>query len=159
MNRKYDTDRFFESVSLLGKYFQNPAVTTDMIVGFPGETEEEFAQSLNFIQRCAFASMHIFPYSRRPGTPAASMPGQVPKAVKEERARRAAEIAARMEQRYLERWKTAEVLFEEERDGLWWGHTTRYCKVGVISGENLHNQLRRVRITNLKQGWMFGEIF
>jgi threonylcarbamoyladenosine tRNA methylthiotransferase MtaB len=158
MNRKYDTARFFESVSLLGKYFQTPAVTTDMIVGFPGETEEEFAQSLDFIQRCAFAAMHIFPYSKRPGTPAAAMPGQVPKAVKEERARRAAEIAARMERRYLERWKTAEVLFEEERDGLWRGHTTHYCEVRVQSGENLHNQLRQVSVTGVGDGYLEGEI-
>ena len=158
MNRKYDTARFFESVSLLGKYFQTPAVTTDMIVGFPGETEEEFAQSLDFIQRCAFAAMHIFPYSKRPGTPAAAMPGQVPKAVKEERARRAAEIAARMERRYLGRWKTAEVLFEEERDGLWRGHTTHYCEVRVQSGENLHNQLRQVSVTGVGDGYLEGEI-
>ena len=156
--RKYDTARFFESVSLLGKYFQTPAVTTDMIVGFPGETEEEFAQSLDFIQRCAFAAMHIFPYSKRPGTPAAAMPGQVPKAVKEERARRAAEIAARMERRYLGRWKTAEVLFEEERDGLWRGHTTHYCEVRVQSGENLHNQLRQVSVTGVGDGYLEGEI-
>ena len=103
MNRKYDTARFYESVDLLRKHFDRPAVTTDMIVGFPGETEEEFAQSLEFIRRCAFAAMHIFPYSRRPGTPAAAMPGQVPKAVKEERAGRAAEITAGMEQDYLSR--------------------------------------------------------
>ena len=158
MNRKYDTARFFESVSLLGKHFDAPAVTTDMIVGFPGETEEEFAQSLDFIQRCAFAAMHIFPYSKRPGTPAAAMPDQVPKAVKEERARRAAEIAAGMERQYLEQWKRAEVLFEEERDGLWRGHTTRYCEVRVRSGENLHNQLRQASVTGVGDGYLEGEL-
>ena len=158
MNRKYDTARFFESVCLLREHFQNPAVTTDMIVGFPGETEAEFAQSLDFIQRCAFATMHIFPYSKRPGTPAAAMPDQVLKAVKEERARRAAEAAARMERRYLERWKTAEVLFEEERGGLWRGHTTRYCEVRVRSGENLHNQLRQVSVTGVGDGYLEGEL-
>ena len=73
MNRRYDTARFFESVRLLREHFQKPAVTTDMIVGFPGETEEEFVQSLDFIQRCAFSAMHIFPYSKRPGTPAAAI--------------------------------------------------------------------------------------
>ena len=160
MNRKYDTARFFESVGLLWKHFQTPvpAITTDMIVGFPGETEEEFVQSLDFIQRCAFSAMHIFPYSKRPGTPAASMPDQVPRAVKEERARLAAETAARMERRYLEQWDKVEVLFEEERDGLWWGHTTRYCKVGARSGENLHNRLRNVQITGAEDGWLLGEV-
>jgi len=129
-------------------------------VGFPGETEEEFRQTLDFIRKCAFSAMHIFPYSRRPGTPAASMPGQVLKAVKEERARRAAEAAARMEQAYLSRFvgRTVEVLFEEERDGLWRGHTTRYSEVAAVSGENLHNVLRDVQITAVEQGRLLGEI-
>ncbi len=158
MNRRYDTARFFESVRLLREHFQKPAVTTDMIVGFPGETEEEFVQSLDFIQRCAFSAMHIFPYSKRPGTPAAAMPHQVPRTVKEERARRAAEAAARMEQRYLEQWEEVEVLFEEERDGLWWGRTTRYSRVGAESGENLHNQLRQAAVTGVERGWLRGRL-
>ena len=158
MNRKYDTARFFESVCLLREHFQSPAITTDMIVGFPGETEAEFVQSLDFIRRCAFAAMHIFPYSKRPGTPAAAMPNQVPRGVKEERAREAAEEAARMEHSYLEQWDRVTVLFEEERDGLWWGHTTRYCKVGVESGENLHNQLRQVDVTGVAGNALMGEL-
>ena len=160
MNRKYDTARFMESAGLIWKYFQTPvpAITADMIVGFPGETETEFEQSLDFIRRCAFAAMHIFPYSKRPGTPAASMPNQVPRGVKEERAREAAEEAARMEHSYLEQWDRVTVLFEEERDGLWRGHTTRYCEVRVPSGENLHNQLRQVQITAVEDGWLLGEL-
>ena len=101
MNRKYDTARFAQSVDLLNQYFEHPAITTDLITGFPEETEEEFARTLDFIRRCRFAQMHIFPYSIRPGTPAAKM-RQVPKAVKEERARRAAEIAAELHRTYLE---------------------------------------------------------
>ena len=84
MNRRYDTARYYESVELLREYFDAHAVTTDLITGFPEETEEEFAQPLDFIRRSGFAQMHIFPYSVRPGTPAAKM-RQVPKAVKEER--------------------------------------------------------------------------
>ncbi len=160
MNRKYDTGRFMESVGLIWKYFQNPvpAITADMIVGFPGETDEEFYESMDFISRCAFASMHIFPYSKRPGTPAAAMPGQVPKAVKEERAREAARAASRMECSYMEWWDKVVVLFEEERDGLWWGHTRQYCKVGVKSRENLHNQLRKVQVSSVEDGYLLGEI-
>ena len=158
MNRKYDTARFYQSVALLRQHFDAPAVTTDMIVGFPGETETEFEQSLDFIRRCAFASMHIFPYSKRPGTPAASMPNQVPRAVKEERAREAAEEAARMEHSYLEQWDRVTVLFEEERDGLWRGHTTRYCEVRVSSGKDLHNRLCRVSVTGVRDGYLEGEI-
>ncbi len=160
MNRKYNTARFYESVSLLRRHFDAPAVTTDMIVGFPGETGGEFEQSLDFIQQCAFAAMHIFPYSRRPGTPAAAMPGQVLNAVKEERARRAGEIAAGMERDYLSRFagQRVEVLFEEERDGLWRGHTARYSEVRVKSGENLHNRLCRVSVTGVGDGYLEGEI-
>ena len=160
MNRKYDTARFFESVCLLREHFQSPAITTDMIVGFPGETEAEFVQSLDFIRRCAFAAMHIFPYSKRPGTPAAAMPDQVLNAVKEERARRAAEIAAGMEQAYLSQFagQREEVLFEEEREGLWRGYTTRYCEVRVRSGEDLHNQLRQVSIIGVGDGFLEGEL-
>ena len=159
MGRKYDTARFEESLDCLRRHFSLPAVTTDMIVGFPGETEEEFSQSLDFIRRCAFSAMHIFPYSKRPGTPAASMPGQVPRAVREERAHQAGETAARMEQDYLEKWlgQTVPVLFEEEKDGLWWGHTARYSRLGMASGENLHNRLREVQITAVKPGWLLGE--
>ena len=76
MKRKYDTARYDQSVELLRAHFPGCAVTTDMIVAFPGETEEEFGESLDFIRKCGFADMHIFPYSRRPGTPAASMPGR-----------------------------------------------------------------------------------
>ena len=158
LNRRYDTARFYQSVELLRKHFDAPAITTDMIVGFPGETEEEFAATLDFIQRCAFSAMHIFPYSRRPGTPAAQMAGQVPKAIKEERARRGAAVAAQMEREYLERFvgRTLPVLFEEERDGLWRGHTTRYTEVALQSGENLHNQIRQVTFTAVEGSVLLG---
>ena len=158
MNRKYDTERFYQSVALLRDHFEDPAITTDMIVGFPGETEAEFGQTMDFIQRCAFSAMHIFPYSRRPGTPAAQMAGQVPKAIKEERARRGAAVAAQMEREYLERFvgQTLPVLFEEERDGLWRGHTTRYTEVALQSGENLHNQIRQVTFTAVEGSVLLG---
>ena len=145
-------------MALLRDHFEDPAITTDMIVGFPGETEAEFGQTMDFIQRCAFSAMHIFPYSRRPGTPAAQMAGQVPKAIKEERARRGAAVAAQMERDYLERFvgRTLPVLFEEERDGLWRGHTTRYTEVALQSGENLHNQIRQVTFTAVEGSVLLG---
>ena len=158
MNRKYDSNRYYESVKFLHEAYDRPAVTTDLIVGFPGETEEEFQQTLDFIQKCAFSAMHIFPYSKRPGTPAAKLPGQVLNAVKEERAHRAAQIARTMQDAYLDRWvgETVPVLFEEERDGLWRGHTTRYCEVTVQSPQPLHNQLRQVRLTGRDGGALQG---
>ena len=158
MNRKYDSNRYYKSVTFLHEAYDRPAVTTDLIVGFPGETEEEFQQTLDFIQKCAFSAMHIFPYSKRPGTPAAKLPGQVLNAVKEERAHRAAQIARTMQDAYLDSWvgETVPVLFEEERDGLWRGHTTRYCEVTVQSAQPLHNQLRQVRLTGRDGGALQG---
>ena len=158
MNRKYDSNRYYESVTFLHEAYDRPAVTTDLIVGFPGETEEEFQQTLDFIQKCAFSAMHIFPYSKRPGTPAAKLPGQVLNAVKEERAHRAAQIARTMQDAYLDRWvgETVPVLFEEEREGLWRGHTTRYCEVAVQSAQPLHNQLRQVGLTGHVGGALQG---
>ena len=158
MNRKYDSNRYYESVKFLHEVYDRPAITTDLIVGFPGETEEEFQQTLDFIQKCAFSAMHIFPYSKRPGTPAAKLPGQVLNAVKEERAHRAAQIARTMQDAYLDRWvgETVPVLFEEEREGLWRGHTTRYCEVEVQSVQPLHNQLRQVQITGHAGGALQG---
>ena len=158
MNRKYDSNRYYESVKFLHEVYDRPAITTDLIVGFPGETEDEFQQTLDFIQKCAFSAMHIFPYSKRPGTPAAKLPGQVLNAVKEERAHRAAQIARTMQDAYLDSWvgETVPVLFEEERDGLWRGHTTRYCEVTVQSPQPLHNQLRQVRLTGRDGGALQG---
>lgn len=152
MNRKYDSLRYYKSVKLLREYFDRPGITTDLIVGFPGETEEEFEQTLAFLRRCGFSAMHIFPYSRRPGTPAAAMAGQVTTAVKEERTRRAAQVASELERSYLEQWvgETLPVLFEEVRDGLWRGYTTRYTPVSAESRENLHNRVRPVYLEGVQ---------
>lgn len=159
MNRKYDTARFYESVSLLRQYFDRPAVTTDLITGFPGETEEEFAQTLAFIEKCGFAAMHIFPYSVRPGTKAAAMPDQCTAAVKERRAARAAETAERMKQAYLRGCvgQTYPVLFEQEKGGLYVGHAPNYCQVGV-RGEDLHNAVRNVKIEAVDGDMLIGEL-
>ena len=159
MNRKYDTARFYESVSLLRQYFDCPAVTTDLITGFPGETEEEFAQTLAFIEKCGFAAMHIFPYSVRPGTKAAAMPDQCTAAVKERRAARAAETAERMKQAYLRGCvgQTYPVLFEQEKGSLYVGHAPNYCQVGV-RGEDLHNAVRNVKIEAVDGDMLIGEL-
>ena len=152
MKRKYDTARYYESVCLLRKFFPNCAVTTDMIVAFPGETEEEFAESLAFIRKCAFADMHIFPYSRRPGTPADKMPGQHNNATKEARSRAAIAVAEEMSRAYRESLigTTQPVLFEEEEDGYYTGHAPNYVKV-YYKGENLHNEVRQVTVTGVYQ--------
>ncbi len=150
MNRKYDTERYYRSVKLLRDNFFDPGITTDLITGFPGETEAEFAQTLSFVEQCAFTAMHVFPYSRRPGTPAADMPGQVPREEREARARRTIALARDMERRWLEgqAGRVLPVLFEEEKDGLWQGHAPNYALVRA-RGEALHNRLLDVRITGV----------
>ena len=150
MKRKYDTARYYESVRLLNAYFPGCAVTTDMIVAFPGETEEEFAASLEFIRRCAFADMHIFPYSRRPGTPADKMPGQHNNATKEARSRAAIAVAEEMSNAYRSNLigSQLEVLFEEKDGDFFTGHAPNYVKV-YCEGENLHNEIRTVTVTEV----------
>lgn len=159
MKRKYDTARYYESVELLRKYFPECAVTTDMIVAFPGETEEEFGESLAFIRKCAFADMHIFPYSRRPGTPADKMPGQHNNATKEVRSRAAIAVAEEMSKAYRESWvgRTLEVLFEEKDGDFYTGHAPNYVKV-YAEGENLHNEIRTVTVTGVYQDGVIGTV-
>ena len=158
MNRKYDTARYLESVELLRRWFSRPAITTDMIVGFPEETEEEFAATLDFIAVCGFAQMHIFPYSIRPGTPAAKME-QVSAAVKEDRVRRAAEAAEGMHRAYLAGCvgRRYSVLFEQPRGDLFFGHAPNYMEV-LASGSGLHNAVKTVRVTGTDGQSLLGEI-
>lgn len=158
MNRKYDTARFRESVRLLNQYFHRPAITTDLICGFPEETEEEFGQTLAFIEECGFAAMHIFPYSIRPGTKAAAM-GQVPPAVKEQRTARAGQVAERMHRAYLEGCvgQVYPVLFEQTKDGLYTGHAPNYMEVGVAA-DGLHNVILDVKITGVDGEILRGEL-
>ena len=159
MNRRYDTARYLESVALLRAYFSGVAVTTDLITGFPGETEEEFEKTLAFLRRCAFAQIHVFPYSIRPGTCAAAME-QVPKSVKEARAARAGQVAAELHEKYLRSCvgQIFPVLFEQAgEDGCFVGHAPNYMEVAA-AGENLHNCLRSVRITGVDGSVLKGEI-
>nr|WP_325186559.1 tRNA (N(6)-L-threonylcarbamoyladenosine(37)-C(2))-methylthiotransferase MtaB [uncultured Oscillibacter sp.] len=158
MNRKYDTARYLQSVELLNRYFDRPALTTDLITGFPEETEEEFERTLAFIRRCGFARMHIFPYSVRPGTPAAEM-AQVPKSVKAERAARAAAAAEEMRASYLRGCvgQTYPVLFEQPRSGKFLGRAPNYMEV-LAEGENLHNVVKNVHVAGTDGQVLLGEI-
>ena len=159
MKRKYDTARFLQSVELLKAAFPGCAITTDMIVAFPGETEEEFEESLQFIRRCGFAAMHIFPYSRRPGTPADKMPGQHNNATKEARSKAAIAVARDLTQAYLEQLEgqTAQVLFEEAEGAYFTGHTPNYIKV-YVPETDLHNTLRTVRLLKPYKDGMLGAL-
>lgn len=154
MNRRYTAEEYFEKCELLRKYFHEPALTTDVIVGFPGETQEEFEASRAFVDKVDFYETHVFKYSRREGTKAAVMPDQVPEPVKAERSAILLELSKKKQKAYEERLlgTTQEVLIEEEieRDGEIWqvGHTREYVKAGIKSRENLVNQLVPVEIEN-----------
>ena len=159
MRRKYDTARYLQSVRLLRQWFPDCAVTTDLIVGFPGETEAELEESLAFARECGFAAMHVFPYSRRPGTPADAMPDQVPKAVKAERAARASSVAEELRRQYDTALlgSVQEVLFEQTEDGFFTGHAKNYVKV-YARGDGLHNVVKQVRITALRSDGVEGKL-
>ena len=159
MNRKYDTEEFFAATKLLREYFPDCAISADLITGFPGETESDHTETLEFIQKCRFSSMHIFPYSIRPGTVAASMEGQLDKSVKNARARQAHVIAAQMQKNYHDNMlgKTLRVLFETEKDGVWRGHSDNYCEV-CTEGSDLHGKFANVLITECKNEQLYGII-
>lgn len=157
MNRRYDTAQYEEKCQILRKYFQDPALTTDVIVGFPGETEEEFEASRAFIDRINFYETHIFKYSRREGTRAAVMDGQVPDSVKTKRSALLLELGKKKQWEYEEKLlgTTREVLMEEAVviGGETWqvGHTKEYVKIGRKTKEDLSNQLVNVEIESRSQ--------
>ncbi len=157
MNRRYTAEEYFEKCELLRKYFDNPALTTDVIVGFPGETEEEFEESRAFVEKVNFYETHIFKYSRREGTKAAVMENQVPEQIKTKRSNILLELDERKRKEYEEKFigKTVEVLMEEEveKEGKRYqtGHTKEYIKVALESDENMQNQLVKIKIDNHSQ--------
>lgn len=157
MNRKYTSEEYYEKCCLLRKYFKDPALTTDVIVGFPGETEEEFAKSKAFIDQVNFYETHIFKYSPRKGTKAAVMDGQIPEQVKAERSNELIQLSQKKQEAFEERLigTCQEVLMEEAvelEDGIYQvGHTREYVKVGQKTTENLENQLINVEIENRLQ--------
>ena len=159
MNRKYDTAFFFHTTELLRKYFPGCALTGDLIAGFPGETEEDHAETLDFLHRCAFSELHVFPYSRRPGTPADRFPDQVTNAVKSRRAHEAKEVSLETGKAFREASVGAvlPVLFESAEGEGSLGHSDTYLYVQVPE-EGLRGQLRQVRILSAEPDRLSGEL-
>ena len=153
MNRKYTTAEYEESCNILRTCFQHPAITTDVIVGFPGETEEEFATTEAFLEKIHFYEMHIFKYSKRQGTRAAVMENQVPEEIKTKRSAKLLALSAKMSKEFREYYlgSEQEVLFEEQVpvDGtpMYVGYTKEYVKVAVQSEEKLDNVMKTGKIT------------
>ena len=152
MNRHYTAEEYYGSVEILRKYFDRPAITTDVIVGFPQETEAEFQETCAFLEKIRFFEMHIFKYSKRKGTVAAKMPGQVPDSIKAERSSRLLQMEEAHSRDFRSYYigKEAEVLFEECKviDGRKYqlGHTRDYVKIAIEAEENLANQIRTVKV-------------
>jgi len=157
MHRRYTAQAFYEAAETLRKHFPGCAIGADLITGFPGETEEEFQETLAFLEKVGFAFLHVFPYSQRPGTPADAMPGQVPKAEKKARAQRAIAVAERLTRTYLEAQvgKTLAVLPETEKNGLWHGHSENYCEVAA-KGDMSRSVVANVQIMGVKNGKLDG---
>jgi len=152
MKRHYSTSDFEEAVSLIRESVPGAAVTTDIIVGFPGETDEEFQESYDFCQQTEFARIHVFPYSPRQGTEAAQMPRMVAEKVKKERSQQMLALAGKSANSFRQRFlgKTMAVLWEKQSDGIWTGLTDNYIKVYTRSNEDLTNELLPVKLVELE---------
>lgn len=165
MNRKYTGKEYKDKCDLLREYFENPAITTDVIVGFPGESQEEFAKSYKFIEDIGFSKVHVFKYSVRKGTLAEKLPNQVKNKEKQERSKKLIDLATQMQKAYLTSFlgKKEKVLIEEEVeiDGITYqlGHNERYIKIAIISKKDLRNQIVNVNIKKiLTKEIIYGEI-
>lgn len=165
MNRKYSAEEYFEKCELLRKYFDKPAITTDVIVGFPGETEEEFKESEQFLEKVAFAQMHVFKYSMRKGTKAYSMPNQVKEEIKASRSNILINLNEKMTEAYHNSFigKNERILIEEtvDIDGEQYqiGHNERYVKLAIKAENAMTNQIITVKVLkNLTKDIMFCEI-
>ncbi|MBQ6692289.1 MAG: MiaB/RimO family radical SAM methylthiotransferase, partial [Clostridia bacterium] len=159
MRRRYTPEEYAECVRRLREKMPECAVTTDIIVGFPGETEQEFEETLQFARDVALARIHVFPYSRREGTVAASMPGQLSRGVKAARASKLGTLAKELEQQYASSFvgTVQDVLFEEREGECFSGHTDTYLKVLIHADEDdLSNRFLRVRIEKAAEGVLYG---
>ena len=164
MNRRYTIEEFKEGVELLRKVYPRVSLTTDVIVGFPGETDEEFNITYENLKEIKFYKMHIFKYSQRKGTRAAVMPNQIDGNVKEERSRKLIELSDKNEKEYNNQYigKEVEVLFEEPHleNGKRYmkGHTTNYLATKVQTNKKLDNEIRKVKITKLDELELIGTL-
>lgn len=159
MNRGYDTHFYGQLVAKIRKKIPKAAISTDLMVGFPGEGEKEFANILNFVEKMAFSRIHVFPYSKRPGTPAANFPNQVAKKVKEERSEKIRQLAENSALEYQKQFigQTLEVLVEEEKKGILEGLTPHYLRTFFPGEESSIEKIVSVEITGLKEDGLLAQ--
>ena len=159
MNRRYTTEQFKEITQILRKTFEDTILTTDIIVGFPGESEEEFDNTYTFLKEIKFYKMHVFKYSPRKGTKAAVMPNQIDGNKKEERSRKLIALSSQNEKEYNESYigKEVEILFEEEKDGIWQGHSKNYILAHYKTSENMENKIVKLKCITAKEEYIIVE--
>jgi len=159
MNRRYTTEEFLEVAGLLKNTYKNVALTTDIIVGFPAETDEEFEKTYEFLKKVDFYKMHIFKYSQRKGTKAAVMPNQIDGLVKEERSKRLLELSDKMQIEHNKKYigEIVEVLFEEKDEEYIKGHTSNYILVKAKANKKLENTIQKVKIKSIDGLDLIGE--
>ncbi|MCH4887721.1 tRNA (N(6)-L-threonylcarbamoyladenosine(37)-C(2))-methylthiotransferase MtaB [Acidaminobacter sp. JC074] len=160
MNRKYDTNEYYEAVSLINAHLKDASFTTDIIVGFPGESDQEFEETCDFVKKVGFSKVHIFKYSPREGTKAAVMKNQVHGEVKSDRSHKLQDRCKQVEEDYLNQFLKREmkVLFEEVVEGAFEGLTEGYLRVSVRSLDNLVNTIRTVKIKEVIDGKLIGDL-
>lgn len=162
MNRKYTTEEYAEKVKLIRKFFPNAGITTDIIVGFPEETNEDFEMTCNFVRKIGFSKVHIFKYSPREGTRAAKMKNQIAGDVKKYRSTKLSEVCQEVSNKYLNSLigKTFEVLFESKSDfdGYISGYATNYTRVNILEDDKMINEILSIKYKNVQNGEVFGII-
>ncbi|WP_304942060.1 tRNA (N(6)-L-threonylcarbamoyladenosine(37)-C(2))-methylthiotransferase MtaB [Vallitalea guaymasensis] len=164
MNRKYTTETFYNKVEIIRKAYENPSITTDIIVGFPGETDEEFDSTLDFVRKIRFSGIHVFKYSMREGTPAAARDDQIDPRVKTERSHTLTNVQSKIREEFLNSFinKEVEVLFEEEsmidEKKCYYGFTDNYIKVKVFSDNNIRNLQLSTKIIKIQNDNLVGSI-
>ena len=158
MNRRYTAEEFIDVAKLLRQAYNDVMFTADVIVGFPGETDEEFDTTYNFLKEIKFYKIHVFKYSRRNGTKAASMPNQVPPEIQEERSKKIIKLSKEIQDEYNKSYigKTVKVLVEEKTEGYYKGHTDNYLYVNIKSDDDIENKMADVLIESKKNENLYG---
>jgi threonylcarbamoyladenosine tRNA methylthiotransferase MtaB len=161
MRRKYDTDYYKKTVALIHEYFPNASIGADIIAGYPGETEEEFIETQEFLLKEAVTHFHVFPYSKRKGTTASKLDGQIHTTEKRRRVKALIQLGEKKLEQYAEKFlhETASVLFEDkDQQGYWRGYSSHFLRAHVKSTKNLKNHIAQVKVTSVKGGQLFGEL-
>lgn len=161
MRRKYSIEQYQEIQAMVQSYFPHAAFGADVIVGYPGESEEQFLETFNFLRNSPITHFHVFPYSKRKGTTAAKLEDQIQVGVKKDRVKTLMMLGDAKLDEFSQNaiGKTSQVLFETEQDGYWEGYTSHYLRVRVKSEENLKNEIRRVELSSFKGRKLYGNLY